>query len=118
MNSLSPHSTWPEAMATVIECRYDFGAGRALAFGAPSRKHFRIRYNYFAEGELHSGELMSAKAMPQDTLFRIRYNPDDAHEHTHEHSTPPTPRRAQISIGIVGSVVLSLVWLFVLRSCH
>jgi hypothetical protein len=105
-------------MATVTECRYDFGAGRALAFGAPSSKHFRIRYNYFAEGELHSGELTSAKAMPQDMLFHIRYNPDAAHEHTHEHSTPPNPRRVQILIGIVGSVILSFAWLFLLRSCH
>jgi hypothetical protein len=112
--------TWPQAMATVTECRYDVRAGRALAFGLPSGKHFRIRYNYNADGQLHTGEFYSATAIPQNTLFPIRYNPAATHDHTHESSaatTPPNPRRAMLLIGIAGSVILSLAWLLILRGC-
>ncbi len=104
-------------MATVLECRYDMRAGRALAFGAPSGKHFRIRYNYNANGALHEGEFHSEKAIPQNTLFPIRYNPDAAHENTHSASMP-SPRNAIIAIGIIGSVILSLAWFAILRGCH
>ncbi len=91
--------TWPTAMATVAECHYDVRAGRAIAFGLPSGKNFRIRYNYNADGQLHTGEFYSATAIPQNTLFPIRYDPAATHDHTHEqlrrtrHSQPP-PRHA------------------------
>jgi hypothetical protein len=108
-------------MATVTECHYDLRAGRALAFGLPSGKHFRIRYNYNADGQLHTGEFYSTTAIPQNTLFPIRYDPAATHNHTHDEATtttPPNPRRAMLLIGIAGSVVLSLAWLLVLRGCH
>jgi hypothetical protein len=104
-------------MATVIECHYDIRAGRAMAFGAPSGKHFRIRYNYNANGEIHEGEFYSAKAIPQNTLFPIRYNPEAAHENTHSAASSST-RSPLITIGIVGSVILSLAWFAILRGCH
>jgi hypothetical protein len=118
-----PNSTeaWPEAIATVLECRYDVRAGRALAFGVPSGKHFRIRYNYFADGALHEGQLYSATAMPQNTLFPVRYNPDVPHEHRHEQTavaTLPSPGRAMLMVRVIGSVVLSLAWFGVLRGCR
>jgi hypothetical protein len=112
---------WPEAIATVLECRYDMRAGRALAFGVPSGKHFRIRYNYFADGALHEGQLYSATAMPQNTLFPVRYNPELPHEHSHEQvaaRVAPGSRRALLIVGVIGSVVLSLAWFAVLRGCR
>jgi len=117
MNSLSPHSTWPEALATVLSCTYDFGAGRALV-GIPTNKHFRIAYNYFADGELHTGEFASEKAMPQGTLFPIRYNPDAPHDHTHINAPAAAPRSTILLVGILGSLILSLAWFAVLRGCH
>ncbi len=121
MNSLSTNANWPEAMATVTECKYDFGAGRALAFGAPTSKHFRIRYNYWApnaEGvdTLHTGEYASETAVPQGHLFKLRYNPDSPHENSHTASS--STRGPLLLVGIIGSVILSLAWLLVLRSCH
>ena len=113
--------TWPNAMATVTECRYDVRAGRAMAFGLPSGKNFRIRYNYNPAGQLHTGEFYSATAIPQNTLFPIRYDPATTHSHIHEHDTAPAtprPRRAMLLIGIAGSVILSLAWLVILRGCH
>jgi hypothetical protein len=120
MNSLSIHATWPEALATVLTCKYDFGAGRALV-GIPTSKHFRITYNYYADGELHTGELTSAKAIPQGTLFPIRYNPELPHDHTHAHSSATSVgdnRRITLTIGVIGSVILSIAWFAVLRGCH
>jgi hypothetical protein len=117
--SAADHANWPEALATVTECKYDFGAGRALAFGIPLSKHFRISYNYFANGELHNGQFSSAKAIPQGNLFPIRYNPDEPHLHAHDASTPPTSTLGPILIiGIIGSIILSLAWFAVLRGCH
>lgn len=114
------HPDWPEAIATVLECHYDMRAGRALAFGVPSSKHFRIRYNYFANGTHHEGEFFSATAVPQNTLFPIRYNPDLPHQHTHANtvSKPGNPHRAMFMIGIAGSVILSAAWFAILRGCH
>ena len=112
-------STWPEALATVTECKYDFGAGRALAFGIPLTKHFRISYNYFVNGELHDGQFSSAKAVPQGHLFPVRYNPDAPHLHAHDAARPPSSTRAPVLIvGIVGSIILSLAWFALLRGCH
>jgi hypothetical protein len=119
----SDRDSWPEAMATVTACKYDAGAGRALAFGLPTTRHFRIAYNYWApngEGidELRVGELTSERAMPQGTLFPIRYNPEAPHEtRTHTGATATTGRAPLIAIGIIGSVILSLAWLLILRGC-
>ncbi len=113
------NTDWPEAIATVLECRYDMRAGRALAFGLPSDKHFRIRYNYYANGKHHEGEFYSATAIPQNTLFPIRYNPNLPADHIHGHSPTASPgRRVPIAIGLLGSIILSLAWLAVLHSCH
>ena len=109
---------WPEALATVLECKYDFGAGRALAFGWPTQKHFRIRYNYFADGELHDGEFASERALPQGHLFPIRYDPDTPHEHMHPASPPaPKTRGPVIALGIAGSLLLTLIGMVLVRGC-
>jgi hypothetical protein len=104
-------------MATVTACHYEAGAGRAMAFGLPTSKHFRISFNYNANGEIHQGEFYSAKAIPQNTLFPIRYNPEAAHENTHSASSSAT-RSPLIAIGIIGSVILTLAWFAILRGCH
>jgi hypothetical protein len=109
-------------MATVTACRYESGAGRALAFGLPTTRHFRVTFNYWAPNadnidELHTGELTSEKAMPVGTLFHIHYNPDAPHENTHSTATPATTRNPLLVIGVLGSVVLSLAWLLILRGC-
>jgi len=109
--------TWPEAMATVTACKYEFGAGRALAFGIPTTKHFRITFNYWANNELHTSEFMSEKAIPQGTLFPITYDPEAPHLHSHS-TTPSTSRTPVLVVGIIGSLILSLAWFAVLRGCH
>jgi predicted small integral membrane protein len=56
--------------------------------------------------------------MPQGTLFPIHYNPETPHETTHSTAAPTTTRNPLLIIGILGSVVLSLAWLLILRGCH
>jgi len=115
----SSPETWPEALATVTACTYDAGAGRALAFGLPTTRHFRIAYNYFADDQFHTGQFTSAKPIPQGTLFPIRYNPDLPHQNSHDNSNSPQPSRTPLLLfGIAGSVILSLAWLIILRGCH
>jgi hypothetical protein len=110
------NSTWPEAMATVTECKYEFGAGRALAFGVPLNKHFRIRFNYWAGEELHTGEFMSEKAVPQGTLFPVTYDPEAPH--VHSKSDASISRSPLIVFGVIGSIVLSGAWFLWMQSCH
>src|SRR5580698_884931 len=107
-------SSWPEAIATVTACKYKVATGRALAFGIPETRSFHITFNYWApniEGtpELHDGEFLSHKALPEGTLFPIRYNPDAPLETTHS-TTDPQPTAAPIlsrstllTLGIFGS---------------
>ena len=110
---------WPEALATVTACKYEFGAGRSLAFGIPTSKHFRVSYNYFADDELHIGQFTSAKAIPQGHLFPIRYNPSAPHQSSHNvASAPQSMGGLMLVVGILGSIILSLVWFAVLRGCH
>ena len=113
------HAEWPEAMAEVTECRYDVRAGRALAFGLTSKKHFRIRYNYLVEGELHTGECFSETAIPQGSLFPIHYDPDLPHVNRSslDSASGNAQRLPLLAIGIAGSIMLSLLWLLVLHGC-
>src|SRR5579875_1528418 len=87
VTSSSSHSPdWPEAMATVLSCTYTARAGRALAFGLPSGKHFHITYNYWANNQLHTADLYTDKPIPQGSLFPIRYNPNDPRSTHHTHA--------------------------------
>ena len=107
---------WPEAMATVTACKYQFGAGRALAFGIPARRHFLITFNYWAGGQLHTGQFTSATAVPQGSLFPVTYNPDQPLENN-KSAAEPMARTPLLAVGILGSVVLSLAWFAFLHGC-
>jgi hypothetical protein len=103
-----------EAMATVTACKYEFGAGQALAFGIPLRKHFRISFNYWVNEELHTGEFMSSTAVPQGTLFPITYNPDAPHEHSHPQAADKNKR---LIVPVLLALLLTLICFTTLRSC-
>jgi hypothetical protein len=89
MSATTNEHDWPETLATVLSCTYEMRAGRALALGLPSSKHFHITYNYWANDELHTADTYSSKPIPQGSLFPIRYNPDEP-RHTHHHDSRPT----------------------------
>ena len=101
-------------MAEVTECHYDVRAGRALAFGLTSNKHFRIAYNYRVGDQLHTGECFSEVARPQGSLFPIHYDPDLPHVNRVSAAAWPAPL---LAIGIAGSFALALAWMLFLRGC-
>ena len=105
-----------EAMATVTACKYEFGAGQALAFGIPTGKHFLISFNYWANGTLHTGEFASPTALPQGHLFPITYDPADPRRHSHTQSSSRLPRPWAIIILVMGVLALAVAWNFVLHT--
>jgi hypothetical protein len=122
-NPTTPEA-WPEALATVLTCKYDFGAGRALV-GIPTTKHFRITYNYWApdadgNDELHTGEFVSDHYLAQNTLFPIRYNPDAPRDHLHAYSSVTVQRNGGplLVLGLMAALILSLGLFLLLRSAH
>lgn len=100
-------------MAEVTECRYDVRAGRVLAFGLSSDKHFRITYNYRVGDELHQGECFSATARLRGSLFPIHYDPDLPGS---SHSRGVPRAFPLLAVGVAGSVAVSLL-LLALRRC-
>jgi len=60
-------------------------------------------------------------AIPQNESIPITYNPLNPEENSRDSATSPTAsptRPPLIAIGIAGSIILSLLWLVILRACH
>jgi hypothetical protein len=111
---------WIATEATVTTCQYQSPGLSTLAFSFQTTQRFRITFDYYAHGRLYSGEFQSPVAIPQNERIPITYNPVDPQQNSRasSESGAPSPRRALIAIGITGSIILSLLWLGVLRSCH
>lgn len=112
----APKPPWLETMAEVTACKYEFGAGQALAFGIPSSKRFRISFTYYAHGKTCTGEFSSRTYMEQGKTFTITYNPLNPEENSKSAATPLL-RTPLFAIGVMGSIILSLLWLAILRGC-
>ena len=112
---------WIATEATVTTCRYQSPGLSTLAFGFQTGEKFSITFDYYAHGQLYSGEFQSPVAIPQNERIPITYNP--LHPEQNSRSQNPTTstkstRTSILAIGITGSVVLSLLWLAILRSCR
>jgi hypothetical protein len=108
---------WLETQAKVTACKYEFGAGQALAFGIPSSKHFRITFIYYAHGRTFTDEFTSRTYLEQGEAFPITYNPLAPQENS-KSAAIPTTKTPLFAIGIAGSIVLSLIWLAMMRGCY
>jgi hypothetical protein len=110
---------WIATEATVTTCRYQSPGLSTLAFGLQTTKKFRITFDYYAHGRLYSGEFQSPIAIPQNERIPITYNPLDPQQNSRSVIPRTTSTRPPLmAIGIAGSVILSLLWLAILRSCH
>jgi hypothetical protein len=110
---------WIATEATVTACRYQSPGLSTLAFGFQTTQKFRITFHYYAHGRLYSGEFQSSLAIPQNERFPITYNPFDPQQNSRALiPNPTTTRPPLVTIGIAGSIVLSLLWLAILRGCH
>jgi hypothetical protein len=114
-----PTEPWIATTATVTACRFQFAGLSSLAFGVNLSQRFRIAFDYYAHGRLYSDEFQSPTAIPQNTKIPLSYNPLDPHENSRTHNPTARATKAQPTwlIGVTGSIVLSLMWLIVLRSC-
>ena len=113
-----PDTPWIATQATVTSCRYQFAGLGNLAFGFSTQKKFRIAFDYYAHGQLYSDEFQSPIAIPQNQRIALTYNP--LHPEQNSRTSTPSPGAARnplVAIGILGSVLLSLLWLGILRSC-
>ncbi|GGG82914.1 hypothetical protein [Edaphobacter dinghuensis] len=113
----NPEFPWLETQARVTSCKYDFGEGRALAFGIPTSKHFLITFSYYAHGKTYTGEFTSRTYLEQGKTFNITYNPLAPQQNNRAANIPDT-KTPLFAIGIIGSVILSLVWFAMMRGCH
>lgn len=110
--SESTEASRHSAMATVTECHYETGALSSLALGLSTRRHFLITFNYWANGDLHTGQYRSATAVPQGTLFPITYDPADPRRHDQSSDARPSSS-SLFTLGALALAVLLLLWIFV-----
>jgi hypothetical protein len=108
---------WLETQAEVTACKYDVGAGQALAFGIPSSKHFLITFTYYAHGQTFTDRFTSPIYLEQGDTFSISYNPL-APQQNNKSTAEPTAKNSLFAIGIIGSIFLSLLWLTILHGCN
>jgi hypothetical protein len=109
---------WLETEATVTSCRFQFARMNTFTLGVQTGEKFRIAFDYYAHGRLYSDEFESPVAIPQNEHIQITYNPLHPEQNSRTSGSNASPtRNPLIAIGIVGSIVLSLLWLTVMRGC-
>ena len=111
---------WIATEATVTSCRFQFARMNTFTLGIQTGEKFRITFDYYAHGRLYSDEFQSDVAIPQNEIIPITYNPLDPQQNsrTNHPSAQPLGKPPLVAIGIAGSVILSLLWLAILRGCH
>jgi hypothetical protein len=108
---------WLETQAEVVACKYESGAGQALAFGITTGKHFLITFTYRAQGRHYTDEFTSPTYLEQGATFLLTYNPLAPQQNSKSAATPTT-KTPLFAIGIAGSIILSLLWLVFMRGCN
>ncbi len=115
---------WVETEATVTSCRFQFARLHTLTLGIQTGEKFRIAFSYQAAGRPYSDEFQSRTAIPQGDRLPIAYNPLNPQQNSRNSSSardrssaPSSAPFPQIAVGIAGSLVLSLLWLALLRGC-
>ena len=113
---------WIEIDAKVTTCKFQFAGLGHLAFGYSRLDRFRITFDYYAHGQLYSGEFQSPVAIAQNETILVRYNPLNPQENSRDESISAGPTGAAkpplFAIGVAGSIILSLAWLAVIRGCQ
>jgi hypothetical protein len=114
-----PAEPWIATEAMVTSCRFQFARMNTFTLGIQTGEKFRISFDYYAHGRLYSDEFQSPVAIPQNERIPITYNPlyPEQNSRTSGPRASPT-RNPLIVIGILGSIVLSLLWLAMMRSCN
>jgi hypothetical protein len=109
---------WIATEATVTSCTYQFARMNTLTLGIQTQGKFRIAFDYYAHGQLYSDEFQSPVAIAQNERVPITYNPLNPRENSRTSGPASSLRVPRYVIGIAGSIVLSLLWLAILRGCN
>jgi len=110
---------WVATEGTVTSCKFQFAGMSNLAYGFETQGKFRITFDYYAHGRLYSDEFQSPVAIAQNERIPVSYDPLNPERNSR--SSGPNVKASNspvVAIGIAGSVILSLVWLAVLRGCR
>jgi hypothetical protein len=114
----TPVPPWIATEATVTSCRFQFARMNTFTLGIQTGEKFRIAFDYYAHGRLYSDEFQSPVAIPQSERIPITYNPLHPEQNSRISGPYASPTRSPlIAIGILGSIVLSLLWLTMMRGC-
>jgi hypothetical protein len=117
-SSEAPVQPWIATEATVTSCRFQFARMNTFTLGIQTGEKFRITFDYYAHGRLYSDEFQSPVAIPQNERISITYNPLHPEQNSRTSGPNASPTRSPlIAVGIFGSIVLSLLWLAVMRGC-
>jgi hypothetical protein len=110
---------WITTEATVTSCRFQFARMNTFTLGIQTGEKFRIAFDYYAHGRLYSDEFQSPVAIAQNERIPITYNPLHPEQNSRTSGPNASPsRNPLIGLGILGSIVLSLLWLAAMRSCN
>ncbi len=109
---------WLETDAKVTACRYQFGGLQTLAFGLPEdQNHFTIDFTYHAHGKDFASSFLSPVAIGLGETITVFYNPLNPREN--DKSFNSQARGIPLmAIGVAGSIVLSLLYLGLVRGCN
>jgi len=110
---------WIRTEATVTSCRFQFARMNTFTLGVQTGEKFLIAFDYYAHGRLYSDEFQSPIAIPQNEHISITYNPLRPEQNSRTSGPNASPSRSPlIGLGIIGSILLSLLWLTAMRSCN
>jgi hypothetical protein len=108
---------WLETEAEVTACRYEFARMNTLSLGiAAESNHFIVSFSYYAHAKTFSDEFTSTVAMEQGKTFPVLYNPLNPQQNSQSESAS-TSRPPLFALGIAGSIVISLLYLAMMRGC-
>jgi UDP-N-acetylglucosamine pyrophosphorylase len=109
---------WVKTQARVICCKYQFARMNTLTLGIPTDANpFLITFTYSAQGKTYTDRFTSPTYIQQGETFSLSYNPLDPQQNTKTASSPPG-RGSLFAVAVVGSVILSIVYLAWMRGCN
>ncbi|MDQ2833988.1 MAG: hypothetical protein M3Y50_09630 [Acidobacteriota bacterium] len=113
----APAPAWIEAQAEVTACKYQFARMNTLTMGLPlDRNQFLISFSYRAHGKTYSGDYTSPAYVATGTIFQLTYDPLAPQQNSKSLSSS-RGRSPLIGLAIAASIVLSLLYLTLLRGC-
>ena len=107
----TPKPPWLETEAKVTACKYEPSRMNTLTFGIPAdENHFLHHLQLPCHGKTYTDEFTSPTYLQQGETFPITYNPLAPHQNN-KSAAIPTTKTPLFTIGIAGSIILSLIWL-------